>query len=62
MACLITTPAFSTSFLLRPVVTQTFSAGRVGKAPPFPSKLAETGNDFNLVMRTPFDKACEKGH
>lgn len=54
-------PAFSTSFLLRPIVTQTFNAGRVGKAPPFPSRLEETGNDFNLVMRTPFDKACGRG-
>ena len=60
IACLTTTPALSTSFFDKPVVTQTFRAGcgrhslmrSLGVAP------IARGMALRRVMRTPFVRAC----
>ena len=57
IACLIVTPAFSTSFLDNPDVMQTFKAGKASQLPSLGPMLLVTGAVLRRVMRTPFVSA-----
>lgn len=61
MACRITVPAFSISFLDSPVVTQTLSAGCSFHPTSFPVLLTATGMLFSRVIKTPLAADCGDG-
>lgn len=54
----ITTPAFSVSFFVKPVVTHTFSAGWSCHPCSFAVLDGATGIPLRRVMRTPFARHC----
>ena len=58
MACLTVVPAFSRSFLERPIVTQTLSAGGASQPICFGLPFNGRGAALSLVIMTPFARLC----